>query len=367
MKEKGRKQDWMLVVLVLMLTVFGLVVLYSASTWNGQVKFSDSAYYLKKQAFATALGLGAMVFFSRMDYELFERYAVHAYLLSLVLSGLVLVAGSAYNGSRRWLSFGPLSFQPAEFAKAAVIISASRTISRQKSRHRPGGMGLILKVMGQILPVAALVGTNNLSTAVIILGIGAVLVFVSDPRYLPFAGLGIAGAGFIAVFLGMETYRLERLAVWRDPEQYEKGFQTIQGLYAIGSGGLFGTGLGSSMQKLGFVPEAQNDMIFSIICEELGLAGAVILLLLFFLLIWRFMVIAVHGEDLFGTLAAAGIMTHIALQVILNVAVVTNTIPNTGITLPFVSYGGTSVLFLLSEMGMAVSISAGHRLGRRRI
>ena len=203
--------------------------------------------------------------FSRMDYELFERYAVHAYLLSLVLSGLVLVAGSAYNGSRRWLSFGPLPFQPAEFAKAAVIISASRTISRQKSRHHPGGMGMILKVMGQILPVAALVGTNNLSTAVIILGIGAVLVFVSDPRYLPFAGLGIAGAGFIAVFLGMETYRLERLAVWRDPEQYEKGFQTIQGLYAIGSGGLFGTGLGSSMQKLGFVPEAQNDMIFSII------------------------------------------------------------------------------------------------------
>ena len=141
MKDKGRKQDWMLVALVLILTVFGLVVLYSASTWNGQVKFSDSAYYLKKQAFATALGLGAMVFFSRMDYELFERYAVHAYLLSLVLSGLVLVAGSAYNGSRRWLSFGPLSFQPAEFAKAAVIVSASRTISRQKSSQSPGGMG----------------------------------------------------------------------------------------------------------------------------------------------------------------------------------------------------------------------------------
>lgn len=357
MKEKGRKQDWMLVALVLILTVFGLVVLYSASTWNGQVKFSDSAYYLKKQAFATALGLGAMVFFSRMDYELFERYAVHAYLLSLVLSGLVLVAGSAYNGSRRWLSFGPLSFQPAEFAKAAVIVSASRTISRQKSRHHPGGMGMILKVMGQILPVAALVGTNNLSTAVIILGIGAVLVFVSDPRYLPFAGLGIAGAGFIAVFLGMETYRLERLAVWRDPEQYEKGFQTIQGLYAIGSGGLFGTGLGSSMQKLGFVPEAQNDMIFSIICEELGLVGAGILLLLFLVLIWRFFLVSVHAPDLLGSLIAAGVMGHISIQVILNVAVVTNTIPNTGITLPFVSYGGTSILFLLAEMGLVLGIS----------
>ena len=155
----------------------------------------------------------------------------------------------------------------------------------------------------------------------------------------------------------MESYRLERIAIWRNPESYEKGFQTIQGLYAIGSGGLFGTGLGGSIQKLGFVPEAQNDMIFSIICEELGLFGAGILLLLFLLLIWRFFLIAVHAPDLFGSLLAAGVMAHIAIQVILNVAVVTNTIPNTGITLPFVSYGGTSILFLLAEMGLVLGIS----------
>ena len=158
----------------------------------------------------------------------------------------------------------------------------------------------------------------------------------------------------MGIFLGLESYRLERIAIWRDPESYEKGFQTIQGLYAIGSGGLFGTGLGGSIQKLGFVPEAQNDMIFSIICEELGLVGAGILLLLFLVLIWRFFLVSVHAPDLFGSLIAAGVMGHISIQVILNVAVVTNTIPNTGITLPFVSYGGTSILFLLAEMGLVL-------------
>ena len=161
----------------------------------------------------------------------------------------------------------------------------------------------------------------------------------------------------MGIFLGLESYRLERIAIWRDPESYDKGFQTIQGLYAIGSGGLFGTGLGGSIQKLGFVPEAQNDMIFSIICEELGLVGAGILLLLFLMLIWRFFLVSVHAPDLLGSLIAAGVMGHISIQVILNVAVVTNTIPNTGITLPFVSYGGTSILFLLAEMGLVLGIS----------
>ena len=155
----------------------------------------------------------------------------------------------------------------------------------------------------------------------------------------------------------MESYRLERLAIWRDPEKYEKGFQTIQGLYAIGSGGIFGRGMGNSLQKLGFVPEAQNDMIFSIICEETGLFGAILVILLFGGLIWRLMVAAVRAEDLLGELIGAGIMGHIALQVILNIAVVTNTIPNTGITLPFISYGGTSVLFLMGEMGLALSVT----------
>ena len=208
-----------------------------------------------------------------------------------------------------------------------------------------------------LLPVAGLVGSNNLSTAVIILGIGVLLIFVANPRYLQFLALGGAGIGFIAVFLAAESYRLERLAIWRDPEKYEKGFQTIQGLYAIGSGGIFGKGFGNSLQKLGFVPEAQNDMIFSIVCEELGLFGAICIIILFILLIYRFMVVANNAPDLFGSLLVVGVLAHIGIQVILNIAVVTNTIPNTGISLPFISYGGTSVCFLLVEIGIVLNVS----------
>ena len=207
-----------------------------------------------------------------------------------------------------------------------------------------------------------MVAINNLSTAIIILGIAVALVFVASPKYLQFFLMGGLGVGFGAAFIMFESYRAERLKIWLHPEDYDKGYQTLQGLYAIGSGGLFGKGLGESMQKLGFVPEAQNDMIFSIICEELGLFGAICVILLFLLMIWRFMVIANNAPDLYGALIVVGVMAHVAIQVILNIAVVTNTIPNTGITLPFISYGGTSILFLLSEMGLALSVSRGIKL-----
>ena len=214
-----------------------------------------------------------------------------------------------------------------------------------------------MKVMVILLPIVGLVGASNLSTAIIILGIGVVLVFVASPKYGQFVIMGTAGIGFMTIFLALESYRLERLAIWRNPEAYEKGYQTLQGLYAIGSGGLFGRGLGNSIQKLGFVPEAQNDMIFSIICEELGFFGAGFIMLLFLILIWRFFVIASHAKDLFGALIATGALAHMMIQVILNIAVVTNSIPNTGITLPFISYGGTSVVFLLIEMGLVLNVS----------
>lgn len=354
MHSGNKKPDGFLLIIVLFLTVFGLVVLYSMSAYNGQVRFGDAAYYFKKQFFAMALGLAAMYAIASVDYHALRRLAVPAYLLSLALSGAVLLFGDAYNGSRRWLSLGPLSFQPAEYAKPAVILLLAGLVSSMNKKK--SGL-MILAVTGLVLPIVGLVGTNNLSTAVIILGIAVIMIFISNPRYLPFLWIILAGSGFLGIFLSLEQYRLERLAIWRNPELYEKGYQTMQGLYAIGSGGLFGCGLGNSMQKLGFVPEAQNDMIFAVICEELGLFGAILLMLLFLLLLWRFMVIATHAPDLFGSLIAAGIMGHIAIQVILNIAVVTNTIPNTGITLPFISYGGTSVLFLLAEMGLALSVS----------
>lgn len=355
MRTKSGRGDVLLVCMVLFLVVFGLAVLYSTGSYNGSVRFGDSFYYMKKQFFAAALGMLVMYLISCMDYHIFEKYAIAAYLISLALSTLVLFAGNAYNGSRRWLSLGPLSFQPSEFAKLAVILFLARMVGRQKKK-RNSFLNLVF-VIALVLPIVALVGTNNLSTAIIILGIAVIVVFVSDKRYMQFVWIAAAGAGMMALFLGMESYRLERIAIWKNPEAYEKGYQTIQGLYAIGSGGLFGRGFGESIQKLGFVPEAQNDMIFSIICEELGFVGATILMLVFLMLIWRFMVIAVHAPDLFGSLIAAGAMGHIAIQVILNVAVVTNTIPNTGITLPFISYGGTSVLFLLSEMGLVLAVS----------
>ena len=343
-KKQGREPfDYGLMLCVLILVVFGLVVLYSTSAYNGRVKFADSAYYLKKQFFATSLGLAAMYGVSKIDYHKWERLAWLGYLVSILLSTAVLFFGDEYNGSKRWLSLGPLSFQPSEFAKVAVILLLASVISRRVRKMK--SLKQMFLVMLLILPIVGLVGTNNLSTAIIIMGIAVILVFVASPKYLQFVAMGGLGVGFLAIFLSVESYRLERLAIWRNPEAYEKGYQTLQGLYAIGSGGLFGVGYGQSMQKLGFVPEAQNDMIFSIICEEFGLVGAALLMLLFLLMGWRLLMIAVHVTDLFGCMIAVGIMGHILIQVILNIAVVTNTIPNTGITLPFISYGGTSVFY----------------------
>ena len=229
--------DTALLILVLVLAVFGLIILLSASEYNGRVRFHDSAYYFKKQLFATSLGLGAMYIISTINYRFFVRLAPAAYLLSLLLSTTVLLVGQEINGSKRWLNLGPLSFQPSEFAKVAVILFLTWQI--ENSRRRTDGFWFMCRTMLTLLPIAGLVGSNNLSTAIIILGIGVILIFASSPRYMQFVALGSAGISFIAVFLAAESYRLERLAIWRDPEKYEKGFQTIQGLYAIGSGGAF--------------------------------------------------------------------------------------------------------------------------------
>lgn len=347
--------DDTLLVTVLVLVIAGLVLLTSISAYNGNVKFHDSFYYLKKQGFATGLGLVGMAVISRIDYHRWIPLAVPGYLLSILLGVAVLLFGEEYNGSKRWLSLGPVSFQPSEFAKVAVIVFLSWLI--EKNIKKMGKFKSIVLTMLTILPIVGLVGASNLSTAIIILGIGAVMIFTASPKYLQFFWMIAGGAGFMTIFLALESYRLERIAIWRNPEKYEKGYQTLQGLYAIGSGGLFGRGLGNSVQKLGFLPEAQNDMIFSIICEELGLVGAGILIGVFLILIWIFFVIAAKAEDLTGALIATGAMAHMMIQIILNIAVVTNSIPNTGITLPFISYGGTSVVFLLLEMGLVLSVS----------
>ena len=347
--------DYVLLIVLVMLIGAGLVLLYSTSAYNGQNKFQDAYYYVKKQGSATVLGVIGMLIVAKIDYHKWIPFANLGYLVSIILSVLVMLVGEEYNGSKRWLSLGPLSFQPSEFSKVSIILFLACLISGQKKCV--DNWRSMLCLMLPVLPVTALVGASNLSTAIIILGIGVVLIFVASPKYIQFIWMGILGIGFMAIFLALESYRLERLAIWRNPEQYEKGYQTLQGLYAIGSGGLFGRGIGQSVQKLGFLPEAQNDMIFSIICEELGLFGAGMIIILFLILIWRFFIIAINAKDLLGALIVTGAMAHMMIQVILNIAVVTNSIPNTGITLPFISYGGTSVLFLLLEMGLVLSVS----------
>ena len=353
-KKKG--YDYTLLAVVFLLVFVGLMILYSTSAYNGELKFHDRFYYLKKQLFATILGTVLMLIVANIDYHVWEPLAGIGYLVAIGLTVAVIFIGDEYNGSKRWLSLGPLSFQPSEYAKVALILFLACIVT--KNVKEMGKIKTLFKIMLMVLPVVGLVGASNLSTAIIILGIAVILIFVASPKYAQFIWMGLLGCGFLGIFLGVESYRLERLAIWRNPEKYEKGYQTLQGLYAIGSGGLFGRGMGNSVQKLGFVPEAQNDMIFSIVCEELGLVGAALIILLFLLLIWRFFVIAVHAQDLFGALIASGAMAHMMIQVILNIAVVTNTIPNTGITLPFISYGGTSVLFLLMEMGLVLSVSS---------
>lgn len=365
--------DYTLLFIVLFLLVFGLVMLYSVSSYKAGLDFGDSAYYLKKQAFATILGLVAMFVVSRIDYHFWERFAMLGYFVSVVAIALVKSPiGRTSNGASRWIYIGPLSIQPAEIAKLAMILFLSVMV-RKMGKNIRTMKGFII-IMAMPLPVALMIWqvTNNLSSAIIVMGIAVLMIFVSTPDYKKYI---IMALGVVALAVGVVTYivnsaaqgagfRGARILAWLNPQDYasETGFQTLQALYAIGSGRIFGKGLGRSMQKLGFLPEPQNDMIFSIICEELGLFGAFAIILLFIILLWRFMVIANNAADLFGALLVVGVLGHIAIQVILNIAVVTNSIPNTGISLPFISYGGTSVLFLLTEIGLVLSVSRGIRL-----
>lgn len=368
-KVKRRHMDYSLFFAVMFLLLFGLIMVYSASSYEASLKFNDSAFYLKNQARATALGFIAMLIISRIDYHIWKGPAFLIYLGSLFLVFLVLTPlGVVRNGARRWLDVG-ISVQPAEVAKVGVILLFASILSRYGKQLSSTLKGIfICTVLAGIPAVMVLTITSNMSSAIIIFGIATVMVFVCSQKTLPFMLIGgaITGGAALIVYMVMHgiipetlSYRTARIRAWLQPEAYASGtgYQTLQSLYSIGAGGIFGKGLGQSTQKLGFVPEAQNDMIFSIICEELGLFGAIAILLMFVILIWRFVIVANNASDQFGAFIVTGVMAHIAIQVILNIAVVTNTIPNTGITLPFISYGGTSILFLLYEIGLCLSVS----------
>ena len=371
-RAKTKYFDYSLLVIILFLVCFGLVMVYSTSYYSGMKlpKNPDPAFYLKKQVKSTILGMAAFVFCIFFDYKYYYKLAPWIYAGAVFSILLILTPlGVEINHARRWINVGFGTIQPAEICKLAVIISVSAYIVMTGKAIDKFRNLIVVAVLTLIPTGMILVITKNLSSAIIV-------YFVATKRYWPFALMAVFGAAGIAAFIlyihyyvdpvtaGVEIdedtgFRMMRILAWRHPEEYAsgKGYQTLQALYALGSGGFFGKGLGESIQKLGFIPEAQNDMIFSVVCEELGLFGGICLILLFGMMIWRFVIIALHSPDMFGFLLVAGVTAHIAIQVILNIAVVTNLIPNTGITLPFISYGGTSVMFLLAEMGIVLNVS----------
>ena len=365
--------DLPFLVLVLTLVAFGLVMLCSASSAVALYRRQDAFAYVRPQLLYAAMGLGAMWMASRVDYHIYHKLAWPLLALSLVLLTAVLFMPE-YNGCKRWLVLPGLgTLQPSEIAKFAVVLVFAHIISLNHSRMESFAVGVVpfALVLGAVAVLMLL--EPHLSGTVLILSIGAVLMFVGGTglRWFMLAGAGGAAAIGTAIVLMPELvpYAADRLNSWLDPfaDPLGDGHQTIQSLYAIGSGGATGLGLGNSIEKQLWLPESTNDFIFSVVCEELGFVGAVIVIVLFVLFLVQGFWIAFHAENRFCTLVGIGIMAQIAWQVFCNIAVVTNTLPNTGISLPFFSSGGTSLILLLAEMGVMVNIGRnGERAAQQR-
>ena len=383
--------DTNLIVITMFLIIFGLIMVYSASYYKCSITKAfgyDSMYLLKNQALMSVVGLIAMLAVSNINYHFWKKEWVIKFavalsiLLTLVLLTRVFGEGhplnfsTTANGATRWVKFGPISFQVAEPVKIAVIVATSWLIDKygameikwKKFTLRHWMVTAIILAPGVGLAGFLGIISSNMSSALIIAIIGVVMYFAWHPKSAIFYLAALAGAALIGVFIYVvsqqgavdaeEGFRLTRIRAWLDPYSYEsdESFQSLQALYAIGSGGLFGKGLGNSIQKLGKIPEPYNDFIFSIVCEELGVMGASLLLLMFIYLLYRIYSIAQKAEDLFGRMLATGVFSHIALQVVMNIAVVTGAMPNTGVTLPLISYGGTATIFLLVELGMVLNV-----------
>lgn len=349
--------------LVLTILVIGLVMMYSASYPNAYfLHGGDSAYFIKNQLVFAILGIIGMFAISCIDYNYFHKWAVPILGVSFVLLILVLVM-PPINGVHRWIQLGSFSFQASEITKFAIVVSFAHFINLNFNRMQTFKYGILpyLIILGPTIVLLALEPHISCSAIVILLAAGMLFIGGVKLRWFGMVIGAIAAALlYLVLFTDKLTYANNRIAGWFDPFSPGAGvdtWQTRQGLYAIGSGGLWGLGLGQSRQKYLFIPEPQNDFIFSVVCEELGFVGAVLILFLFALLVWRGMVISMRAKDKFGALLGIGLTAQVGLQVILNIAVVTNTIPNTGISLPFFSYGGTSLLMLLAQMGIILSIS----------
>ncbi|MBE6900454.1 MAG: cell division protein FtsW [Ruminococcaceae bacterium] len=361
-KHKRGKIDATFLVLVLVLLTVGLVMLFSASHAYAFYNEGNSFYFIERQLFFAVVGTVAMIFAAQINHKFIQKWAVLLYIVAL---GLLLFADIFMRdqyGFARWIYIGSFSFQPSEVAKFAIIVlfahlAATNAAKMQSFRYGVLPFGIALGMIALLVILS-----RHLSGTIIIGALGIAMMWFGGTRFRYFAvliGMGVAFVALIIIFPQFMAYTGDRVQVWLDPYSYyhEGGFQTIQALIAIGSGGIWGAGLGNSRQKYLYIPEPQNDFIFPVVCEELGFIGASIIVILFALLVARGYMIAMRCPDKFGALLAAGCVTHIGLQVILNIAVVTNTIPNTGISLPFFSYGGTALLMTLGEMGIVLAVS----------
>ena len=349
--------DYILLGVVALLILFGLVMLYSSSAYTASLRLSDPTHYLKRQVAFVIIGTILAIMITFTPSQVIKKFAGVFYLLALLLNIAVIFVGKSGNGSTRWISIGGFSLQPSELMKMAVILAMAAFISTHTKKFGDA----VFDIAGIVIfgvSLAPVVG-SNLSTALIIAGIGFIMLFIASRRKKNL--IVVVGLIFIVgVAASVSGYRRNRIRYWLHPEQAAPGadgFQVLQGLYAIGSGGFFGKGLGASDTKLGNLPESQNDMIFAVIVEELGAFGAVCLILMYVILLWRLYLIAVNAKDMFGSYIVIGVFAHLSLQMILNMLVVTNLIPNTGVTLPFISYGGSSIICTLMEMGLVFSVA----------
>ena len=367
--NRGETVDWPFLFLLLLLLTVGLIMLWSASYAQSEYDtgYTDSGRYLRKQAACAAIGIGAMVFFSRIPAGLWYRLAWPLYGVSIALLLSVLVIGQEVNGARRWIQIAGIQFQPSEVAKFAEILLFARLtlhFGPDARTFRYGVLGFGMALMGILVPLAL---EKHLSAIMLMGMVAVVMMFVAGthPKWL-LAGAG-AAAVFVILYITFMGYAGDRVTAWLYPEQDpgDTGYQILQSLYAIGSGGLFGLGWGKSRQKYLYLPFQYNDYIFAIVCEELGLVGALLIVALFAMLIIRGYWIALRASDRFSTVLAAGLITLIAVQTVLNLGVVTNLLPSTGIALPFFSYGGTALAVNLGEMGIVLSISRQRNMRKR--
>ena len=352
--------DFTLFIIIISLLSIGLIMVFSASSEAARYLFKGDAYhYIKRQGLWAILSVVAMLILANFNYKRFQKLAFPGLVVSVLLLVAVLVIGKDINGGKRWIYIGSLSFQPSEFVKIAVVLFFASSLSVYKDRLKYFWTGLLpyLGVLGII--ALLLYFEPHFSCIVIILVVGCVMLFVAGAKLSHFAFL--AGPAAVGVFglIMMAPYRVARVMSFLDPfkDKQGDGWQVIQSLYAIGSGGIFGLGLGRSRQKFLYIPEPQNDFIFSILCEELGFIGALVVILLFVMLIYRGMRVALTAPDMFGSLIATGITTLLAVQIVCNIAVVTSSMPVTGMPLPFFSYGGTTLLANMCAMGILLNIS----------